>query len=194
MASPMKRTIQTCQYSFQPAVDRGLKILLMPLAQESSDTPMDTGSSVEELQAAFGDLIDPQRLELFPYWHTNTGRFSVDPETLMERARTLRKVLRERPEKNIAIVSHGTFAHFILGNVNAEGEQTTRMWANAECRSYRFMSEDDEDAQMVELKESRDRRPDLEIKDPGHLLRPGGERMDSMGEAVVVNGRQPQAA
>lgn len=192
----MKRTVQTCQLSFQPAVDRGLKILLMPLAQESSDTPMDTGSSQEELKKTFGDLIDTQRLELFPYWHSNTGRFSVDPESLVERGRQLRKVLRDRPEKNIGIVSHGTFAHFILGNVNAEGEQTTRMWANAECRSYEFREGDEEDAQLVELQESRDRRPDLEVKDPGHLLRPDGQRKGSMGEAVVVNGgaSQPQAA
>ena len=189
----MKRTIQTCQLSFQPAVDRGLKILLMPLAQESSDTPMDTGSSEDELKEAFGDLIDTQRIQLFPYWHTNTGRFGIEPETLIERGSQLRKVLRERPEKNIAIVSHGTFAHFILGNVNAKGEQTTRMWANAECRSYEFMSEDDEDAQLVELQESRDKRPDLEIKDSGHLLRPSGERKGSMGEAVLVNNSQPQA-
>ncbi|KAK5156635.1 hypothetical protein LTS14_004847 [Recurvomyces mirabilis] len=186
MASPMKRTIQTCQISFKPVVDRGHKILLMPLAQESSDAPMDTGSSTEELTKTFGDVIDTQRLELFPYWFSNHGRFDVDGESLIKRGAMLRKVLRDRPEKNIAIVSHGTFAHFIVGNVTTDGEQTTRMWANAECRSFKFVAEDDEDAQMTELEESRDKRPDLEIKNPGHLLRPGAGRKGSMGEAMTV--------
>ena len=90
MANPMKRTIQTCQTSFQPVVDRGQKILLMPLAQESSDAPMDTGASTEELKSMFGDLIDTQRLELFPYWFTNPGRSDVDGESLIKRGAMLR--------------------------------------------------------------------------------------------------------
>lgn len=40
MASPMKRAIQTCKLSFQPCVDRGMTILLVPLAQEASNEPM----------------------------------------------------------------------------------------------------------------------------------------------------------
>ena len=63
----------------------------------------------------------------------------------------LRQVLRDWPEKSIAIVSHGSFAHYILGNVTPDGTETTRMWANAEFRTYRFASKDDEDAQMIEL-------------------------------------------
>ena len=102
----------------------------MPLAQESSDEPMDTGSSKEEIQKTFGDLVDTERLDLFPYWHTNQGRFAVDGDSLIERARSLRKVLRSRPEQNIAIVSHGLFAHYIVGNIDEEGKQTTRMWSS----------------------------------------------------------------
>lgn len=130
MASPMKRTIQTCQYAFEPAVKRGHKILLMPLAQESSDEPMDTGSSKEEIEKTFGDLVETQRLDLFPYWHTNKGRFAADGTSLMERAKALRNVLKSRPEKNIGIVSHGLFAHYIVGNVDEDGQQETRMWGS----------------------------------------------------------------
>ena len=62
MASPMKRCIQTCQVSFKPAVERLGKIIAMPLAQEASDEPMDTGSNVQDIQNAFGDLVDGQYL------------------------------------------------------------------------------------------------------------------------------------
>lgn len=183
MASPMKRTIQTCQNAFEPAVQRGHKILLMPLAQESSDEPMDTGSTQEELQKTFGELIDTQRLELFPYWHTNSGRFAVEGDALIERARQLRTVLKARPEKNIAIVSHGSFAHYIVGNVDEDGEQTTRMWSNTECRSYAFADSgnDDDEARLIELKESSDSRPDLEKQSSGYILSPEKVRKDSQG-------------
>lgn len=182
----MKRTIQTCRLAFKPAVDRGHKILLMPLAQEASDTLMDTGSSEDSIREAFGDeLIDTHRLELFPYWHSNDGRFAVEGEQLIERAKMLRKVLRDRKEKNIALVSHGAFAHYIVGNVSKDGEeQTTRMWANTECRSYEFVGEDDEEAQMKETEESKWRRPDVEKETEGYVLQAGGKRKDSLGQAI----------
>lgn len=193
MASSMKRTIQTCENAFEPAIRRGHKILLMPLAQESSDDPMDTGSTKEELEMTFGNLIDTQRLDLFPYWHTNQGRFAVDSHSLIERARALREYLKSRLEKNIGIVSHGSFAHYIVGNVDEEGEQTTRMWSNTECRSYVFAEEGENDskAMLVELQESIDRRPDLEKTTSGYVISGDMARRDSSGrvkESSELNG------
>lgn len=158
----MKRTIQTCKYSFKPAVDKGLKIMLMPLAQESSSEHMDTGSSVDEIKSTFVDLVDEHRItDIFPYWNTNCGRFDTDPEVMMERAQMLRLFIRDREEKNVVLVSHGTFAHAITGNFTREGEQTTRMWENAECRSYTF--DDGPGAEIIETEESKKRRPSLEV-------------------------------
>lgn len=185
MASPMKRTIQTCQLSFAPAVERGHKILLMPLAQEGSDTPMDTGSSEESIREAFGDLVDTQRLETHPYWNTNTGRFGTEGDVLIWRAQQLRQVIRDRPEKNIALVSHGQFAHYIVGNVSKDGnEQTTRMWENTECRSYEFVSGDDEEAQIKETEDSKGERGDLEKKSEGYVTSASGHRKNSAGAPV----------
>ncbi|CAD0086353.1 unnamed protein product [Aureobasidium vineae] len=158
----MKRTIQTCKFSFKPAVDRGLQILLMPLAQESSDEPMDTGSEVSEIKSMFGDLVDEHRIaDVYPYWHTNCGRFDTDPATMIDRARMLRLYIRDREEKNVVLVSHGTFAHAITGNFSEEGEQLTRMWENAECRTYTFS--DGPGAEIIETEESKKRRPSLEV-------------------------------
>ncbi|KAG9603477.1 phosphoglycerate mutase-like protein, partial [Aureobasidium melanogenum] len=162
MASPMKRTIQTCKFSFRPAVDKGLQILLMPLAQESSNEPMDTGSSVSEIKSLFGDLVDEHRIaDVYPHWTTNCGRFDTDPETMIDRAKMLRLYIRDREEKNIVLVSHGTFAHALTGNFTEEGVQTTRMWGNAECRTYTFA--DGPGAEIIETEESKKRRPSLDI-------------------------------
>ncbi|THW49229.1 phosphoglycerate mutase-like protein [Aureobasidium pullulans] len=162
MASPMKRAIQTCQLSFAPVVARGLKIMLMPLAQESSTEHMDTGSDVSEIKEMFGDLVDEHRIvSLFPYWNTNCGRFDSDPEVMMERAQMLRLFIRDREEKEVVLVSHGTFAHALTGNFTSEGVQTTRMWENCEWRSYTF--DEGEGAKIIETEESIARRPGLEL-------------------------------
>ena len=183
MASPLVRTIQTCQIGFEPAVKAGHKIILMPLAQENSDEPMDTGSGEKTITDIFGDLVDTHRLRMFPQWYTNDGEFSTDSNSLIERARKLRLALRERQEKHIAIVSHGTFAHYIVGNVDDEGGQDTRMWANAEYRSFEFVYPDDEEAMLQELDESKGRREDLEKKTTGLKFSVNGSRKESMGRS-----------
>ncbi|GAB7343018.1 hypothetical protein MBLNU457_g1108t1 [Dothideomycetes sp. NU457] len=168
MASPMKRTIQTCKYSFQPVVDRLGKILLAPLAQEASDEAMDTGSSTQELKDAFGDLIDTHRADdVFPYWNRNIGKFDTDPRSQMERARQLRCYIMGMQHKHVVLVTHGSFAHAITGNFTAEGEETTRMWNNAECRSYTFDESSGEEARIEETEESKKNRPDLKKQDSG---------------------------
>ena len=183
MASPLVRTIQTCQIGFEPAVKGGHRILLMPLAQENSNEPMDTGSGEKTITDAFGDVVDTQRLQKFPEWCSNEGEFSTDSSSLITRARKLRLALREREENHIAIVSHGTFAHFIVGNVDEEGGEDTRQWANAEFRSFEFVYPDDEDAMLQELDESKKRRGDIEKKTSGLKFSVNGARKGSMEES-----------
>lgn len=162
MARLLVRTIQTCQIGFEPAIQRGYRILLMPLAQEDSDKPMDTGSGEQTIKESLGDLVDTSRLHLFPSWHTHTGDFSTDGAALVDRARKLRTVLRQREENAIAIVSHGNFAHYIVGNIDEYGDLDTRGWSNSEWRSYEFLSDNDEEAQLQEVDESKRRRADVE--------------------------------
>merc|ERR1712072_756100 len=154
MASPMKRTIQTCKISFAPVVERGQRILLMPLAQESSDEPMDTGSTDEEITKEFGDLVDFHRLKDFPYWNRNVGQFDTTPEARIER------------------------------------EETTRMWQNAECRTFTF-NEEDEYAQLIETEESKQRRPDIQKRDSGYLVSTDGKRRNSAGDLHNAEGGSP---
>ena len=184
MASPLKRTIQTCQIVFAPVVKRGQTILLIPLAEESSSEPMDTGSDESSLREAYGDLIDMRLLKDFAGWNDNSGEFKVDTKSLIARARKLRQFLRARPEKNIALVSHGSFAHFIVGNIDHEGSEVTRMWDNAEYRSFTFLSEDDNECQMRETDESKENRRDIEKKSDGYILSPEGGRRGSAGDVI----------
>lgn len=54
VSSPIRRAIYTTLIGFKSDVDRGLKVVALPDAQETSDLPCDTGGSVEKLQEEFG--------------------------------------------------------------------------------------------------------------------------------------------
>ncbi|CAK1366782.1 unnamed protein product [Cercospora beticola] len=152
VASPMRRAIQTCQLSFAPAVERGLIIVCLPHAEEVSDAPSDTGSPIETLQAEFSQGVDFDHLK--HGWFEHKGEFSVEPKTVKVRATKLRQWIKARPEKEIALVSHGFFNHFLCEEVDDNGEQTTPWWNEAELRTYTFSDEDDETARIYETEES----------------------------------------
>lgn len=58
LASPLRRALQTCSITFESSVQRGLKIIALPMAEEASDAPADTGSELDLLQAEFPENID----------------------------------------------------------------------------------------------------------------------------------------
>jgi len=51
-------------------------------------------------------------------------------------------------------VSHGFFNHYLTGDVNEKGEQTTPWWQETELRTF-FFVEDDEQAMIRETEESK---------------------------------------
>jgi broad specificity phosphatase PhoE len=121
-ASPFRRTIQTAQLAFEPCLKRGMRIVCLPDAQEATAAPSDTGSSVEELRARFGEReVDYSNME--PLWYEKTGRNAVSIEALRARARALRKWLGGREEREIVLVTHGLFAHYLTGDIDEEGGQ-----------------------------------------------------------------------
>ncbi|CZT14184.1 uncharacterized protein RCC_00158 [Ramularia collo-cygni] len=122
LASPLRRALQTCQLSFAPGIERGLVVVAVPHAEEVSTTPSDTGSPVDELREEFGE-VDFNFLK--EKWYLREGEFSSDPKAVNERAKKLRRWIKQRPEREIALVSHGFFNHFLTGEVTDEGEQTT---------------------------------------------------------------------
>ncbi|KAK0904273.1 hypothetical protein LTR91_012801 [Friedmanniomyces endolithicus] len=126
LASPLRRALQTCVLSFAPSIARGQKILALPMAEEASDDPCDTGSPVDVLRKEFPDIV------LFDH---------------------LRRFIRDRDEKEIVLVTHGFFAHYLTGDVNEKGEQTTGWWQETELRTFDFV-DGGEKATIKETEES----------------------------------------
>jgi broad specificity phosphatase PhoE len=124
VASPMRRTLQTCEQSFRPAVDRGLKVVAQPLVQEVSTLPCDTGSEPEVLAAEFGEWADVSGVP--KGWNDKTSPgspWAPQIEALEERARKARVWLRDLGRRykaegrgdsaDIVVTTHGGFLHFL---------------------------------------------------------------------------------
>ncbi|KAJ6437692.1 phosphoglycerate mutase family protein [Purpureocillium lavendulum] len=158
VASPLRRTVNTCLLSF--GEPRLLPVVALDCLQEVSDAPCDTGSSKDALRAEFGDSIDLARVS--DAWTDKAaGPFEPTLAKLTARGRESRRALREiAKDGDVVAVSHGGILHFVTDDWQDIPEGRATGWANCECRSYQFADPtgEDEDAALVETEESRRRR------------------------------------
>mgnify|MGYP001377144147 CR=1 FL=1 len=105
------------------------KILLLPSAQEATDLPSDTGSDRKVLESEFGSLVDCSLLigeeDDDEGWRSNRGFYSPEHDALRARAKSLRAWLAGREEGEDGVVGHGQFWHWVTGEVDGEGRQTS---------------------------------------------------------------------
>jgi hypothetical protein len=139
-ASPLRRTIQTAKYCFPDRFESSTdkekeRILLLPYAQEATDLPSDTGSGQSILEGEFGFLVNCEILvgeEGEQGWRSSSGIYAPSQEALRARAKGLREWLAGRSEREVVVVGHGQFWHWVTGEVDAEGRQTS------ECSSVTY--------------------------------------------------------
>jgi broad specificity phosphatase PhoE len=124
-SSPLRRSIQTAQYCFAENLMHTPPILLLPYAQEATDLPSDTGSDRAVLEQQFGELVDASMVE--EGWNSNTGIYAPTAQALKERAGKLRAWLRARTEAEVVVVGHGNFWHHLTGEVDEQGNQTSKL-------------------------------------------------------------------
>ncbi|KAK5137184.1 hypothetical protein LTR08_000689 [Meristemomyces frigidus] len=122
------------------------------MAEEASEDPCDTGSEVEVLKQEYPEKVDFDHVK--HGWELHEGEYAVDPKSLNARAVKLRQFIKDRPEKEVVLVSHGFFNHYLTGDVNEKGEQTTSWWQETELRTFTFV-QDDDSARIQETEESR---------------------------------------
>ncbi|KAH6956947.1 hypothetical protein HG530_002475 [Fusarium avenaceum] len=159
-ASPMRRTVYTCLHAF--GTEELKPITALPVFQEVSANPCDTGSPVAKVQAEFQGIADYSKVE--ESWTDKGPQSEYEPtlEKLTARGLKARKTLRDCVigDEHIVVVSHGGFLHFMTDDWYGVPEGTATGWANCEYRSYQFADPtgDDEDAALLETKESWQRR------------------------------------
>ncbi|KAM0079630.1 hypothetical protein ACKRZS_008241 [Fusarium odoratissimum] len=157
VSSPLRRTLQTTLLAFPTQLERGLQIVALPEVQEVSDLNCDTGSDLSAIKAEFEhQSVDFGLVE--PGWQIKEGKWAPSIGRLIKRAEVARQWLSERPEREIVVVSHGGFLHFLTDDwvnvINPDGTD----WANAEVRSYTISHDEDEGPILYETRESREKR------------------------------------
>ncbi|KAK1924011.1 histidine phosphatase superfamily [Papiliotrema laurentii] len=152
VSSPMRRPLETMILGYPDLKKRleskGKPVVLLDTLQEVADLPCDTPTyPVSELQNANEGLFaDLDFSTLSVDYASKTGIFS--PDNAAERARVVRRWLRDRPEKEIVVVAHGDILRHVVYGHNAAVP-----WANAQSRIFTFESEDDEEAVLIEIAE-----------------------------------------
>ncbi|WPG98234.1 Hypothetical protein R9X50_00102200 [Acrodontium crateriforme] len=158
VASALSRTIDTALAGFGDDIKRGgYKVIALPDLQEASELPCDTGSSPDVLAKKYADK--PVDLGLVKEdWTSKKGRYSPDVEAVKARARDARKWLMARPEKEIVVVTHGGFLHYLTEDFVGSNTPNHTGWTNTEYRTYVFSNNDTDNAHMIETPKSRSRR------------------------------------
>lgn len=132
VSSPLRRCLQTSLLAFNRSP------LPHPGFQENSAKPCDTGTSLSVLNQEFHGLDFGL---LSDGWDSKQGEWSPDEVSLAVRAAKMRKWLRDRPENDIIVVTHGGdfpgFVGLIVGFL-LYLVQEIRGFKNAECRTYTF--------------------------------------------------------
>ena len=113
VASPLRRTLYTALLSFpDQTIRRDIKIIALPEAQETAAVPCDTGSEPAQLKEEFrGQPVDLSLVK--DGWNSKVGKWSPNADALRARAKEVRQWLKARPEKEIVIVTHGGFLHYL---------------------------------------------------------------------------------
>ncbi|KAL4804471.1 histidine phosphatase superfamily [Aspergillus unguis] len=172
VASPLRRTMYTALQSFEPVfkANPNLKLILLPDIQETSDVACDTGSDPSVLRKEIEEKGLPVDASLVKDgWNVKTGRYAPTNAAVGERARDARRWLKERPEKEIVMVSHGGVLHYFTEDWEDSSQFQGTGWVNTEYRTYEFADRvdlddlegeklDSDNASLVETLESRERR------------------------------------
>ena len=93
-------------------MEKGIKFIALPEAQETGAVPCDTGSDIEVLKVEYRQTpIDFSLVQ--GGWNSKKGKWQSDPAAVKNRAREVRRWLKARPEKVIVLVTHGGFLHYL---------------------------------------------------------------------------------
>lgn len=112
-SSPLQRALHTAILAFGGDENIGdKKVVALPLAQETSHARCDTGRDVDELKTLCPESrVDYQHV--VTDWNSKVGPWSQVDAAVKQRATSLREFLASRSEREVVLVTHGFFLHFL---------------------------------------------------------------------------------
>jgi len=127
LVSPLQRAIQTALHAFHPkfnlkstelyAQGPGVpRFVALPQLQEVSENPCDTGVSLRSLRKEHGEYIEfPGELfESDEWFRKQDTPFANESILLSKRAKFVRDYLEQSRHKEVVVVTHGDFSHFLV--------------------------------------------------------------------------------
>ena len=106
------------------------KIVALPLAQETSDVPCDTGRDVVDLTAAFVNApVDFGNV--CHGWDSKTGKWAPEDAAVERRLAELKCFLADYPGTECVLVTHGYFIRYLTND-------WTNLEINGKCRYTRL--------------------------------------------------------
>jgi broad specificity phosphatase PhoE len=196
VSSPLRRALLTAIYGFDTVLrTKEMKVVAIPELQEISKYLCDTGSPLENLEGDFSDLPVDFKL-VHPSWDSKEGYWAPTERRSLERARKVRRWLRDRPERVIVVISHGHFLQLLTGEGcfrDIRKGSVYPEWRNAEVRSYHFDPKGGEEATLIETRDSsrrvallRKERNDDKQKDVGNSSRSVRNPMSQLKHEHIV--------
>jgi len=110
VSSPCKRALQT---AVQLARAAALPVLALPMLQECTDNPCDTGRPRAELEAEFPD-VDFSALHDRWYEKVGSNRGDQGRDLLRQRCVRIKEWLVRSPEQRLVVVAHRTLFAYLL--------------------------------------------------------------------------------
>ncbi|KAK8864646.1 hypothetical protein IAR55_001896 [Kwoniella newhampshirensis] len=150
VSSPLRRPMETMLLGYPNLKERldkaGKPVILLDTLQEVGPYPCDTPTSpISALSSSNNGIFSSLDFStLSPTYASKKGIYA--PERGSERARLVRKWLRDRDEGEIVVVAHGDILRYIV-----DGGQSSRPWGNAESKVFTFVSASDEDAKLKQV-------------------------------------------
>ncbi|KAF1817266.1 hypothetical protein P152DRAFT_478285 [Eremomyces bilateralis CBS 781.70] len=141
-------------------------------AQTVSDRPCDTGSHRDQLVAVFNVVDGPwiylvSMAHLRKDWFIKKSKWATDEAMVKARAAAVRRWCRKKlaglegEKRDMVLVTHGTFLHYLTQDWSGYEEVAETGWENSEVRSFQFVDglrTDDDDAKIEETEESKQYR------------------------------------
>ncbi|KAF1352635.1 phosphoglycerate mutase family protein-like protein [Lizonia empirigonia] len=183
-SSPLRRTIQTASLSLGPTLARkDVPFVLLPPLQEVSNIGCDVGmaDTADDVKQMLPTLFVKGELP-FDYnkidashvtegWNSKKGYWAYERDAISKRAADLRRFLMQRSEKQIVLVTHGAFTHFLTEDWDVEDPMTGTAWLNCEHRIFEFTPDSTAaDAHLEETEASRSSRGLEEREVDPHVL------------------------
>ena len=135
VVSPLTRAIETARIGFRSTIGKAPWIALECVRERAGHHPCDRRSTVTELKGRYPEIDWSQMTDDDDTYWNALGQDRETDEMMVKRANALYDWLEQRPETNIAIVTHSAILSAMFNKSVQCGPDLAKWFENAEMRT-----------------------------------------------------------